>query len=43
MSLRRCFHTLKGAAGSVGLNELAMLVHELEDQLGRRAATFRRN
>ncbi len=32
--LRRCFHTLKGAAGSVGLNELAMLVHELEDPLG---------
>jgi chemotaxis protein histidine kinase CheA/ActR/RegA family two-component response regulator len=32
--LRRCFHTLKGTAGSVGLNDLATLVHELEDQLG---------
>ena len=32
--LCRCFHTLKGAAGSVGLNELSMLVHELEERLG---------
>src|SRR5207248_5327499 len=28
-----CFHTLKGAAGSVGLHELATLVHELEERL----------
>ncbi len=33
--LGRCFHTLKGAAGSVGLNELATLVHELEERLGQ--------
>jgi chemotaxis protein histidine kinase CheA/CheY-like chemotaxis protein len=33
--LGRCFHTLKGAAGSVGLNETAALVHELEERLGR--------
>jgi len=32
--LSRCFHTLKGAAASVGLNELATLVHELEERLG---------
>ena len=32
--LCRCFHTLKGAAGSVGLNELSTLVHELEERLG---------
>ena len=31
--LARCFHTLKGAAGSVGLSELATLVHELEERL----------
>jgi chemotaxis protein histidine kinase CheA len=31
--LGRCFHTLKGAAGSVGLDELAGLVHEVEEQL----------
>jgi len=35
--LSRCFHTLKGAASSVGLNELAMLVHELEERLGHAA------
>ena len=33
--LARCFHTLKGAAGSVGLSELATLVHELEERLGQ--------
>src|SRR5579883_384134 len=33
--LGRCFHTLKGAAGSVGLKELAALVHELEERLGQ--------
>jgi chemotaxis protein histidine kinase CheA len=32
--LSRCFHTLKGSAGSVGLTELAKLVHELEERLG---------
>jgi chemotaxis protein histidine kinase CheA/CheY-like chemotaxis protein len=32
--LRGCFHTLKGAAGCVGLNELASLVHDLEERLG---------
>ena len=31
--LARCFHTLKGAAGSVGLSELAALVHALEERL----------
>ena len=31
--LGRCFHTLKGAAGSVGLIELAALVHDMEDRL----------
>ncbi len=29
----RCFHTLKGAAGSVGLLQLAALVHAMEEQL----------
>jgi chemotaxis protein histidine kinase CheA len=33
--LGRCFHTLKGAAGAVGLSELATLVHELEERLGQ--------
>jgi chemosensory pili system protein ChpA (sensor histidine kinase/response regulator) len=33
--LGRCLHTLKGAAGSVGLGELAALVHELEERLGQ--------
>ena len=33
--LSRCFHTLKGAAGSVGLTELATFVHELEERLGQ--------
>ncbi|HEV3164826.1 MAG TPA: response regulator [Isosphaeraceae bacterium] len=31
--LSRCFHTLKGAAGSVGLGELVTRIHELEDRL----------
>jgi chemotaxis protein histidine kinase CheA len=31
--LSRCYHTLKGAAGSVGLLELASSVHLLEDRL----------
>ncbi len=31
--LGRCFHTLKGAAGSVGLADLATLVHVLEEHL----------
>jgi len=31
--LARCFHTLKGAAGSVGLFELAALIHDLEERL----------
>jgi chemotaxis protein histidine kinase CheA len=31
--LARCFHTLKGAAGSVGLEALATLVHQVEEQL----------
>ncbi len=31
--LGRCFHTLKGAAGSVGLADLASLVHTLEEHL----------
>lgn len=33
--LGRCLHTLKGAAGSVGLKELAALVHELEGRLAQ--------
>jgi chemotaxis protein histidine kinase CheA/CheY-like chemotaxis protein len=33
--LARCFHTLKGAAGSVGLGELATAVHQLEERLGQ--------
>jgi chemotaxis protein histidine kinase CheA len=33
--LGRCFHTLKGAAGSVGLNEPAALVYELEERLAQ--------
>ena len=33
--LGRCLHTLKGAAGSVGLKQLATLVHELEERLGQ--------
>ncbi len=33
--LCRCFHTLKGAAGSVGMKELAALVHGVEDRLGQ--------
>jgi chemotaxis protein histidine kinase CheA/CheY-like chemotaxis protein len=31
--LRRGFHTLKGAAGSVGLADLAAMVHDLEERL----------
>ncbi|HMF38836.1 MAG TPA: Hpt domain-containing protein, partial [Isosphaeraceae bacterium] len=31
--LGRCLHTLKGAAGSVGLADLATLVHALEEHL----------
>jgi chemotaxis protein histidine kinase CheA/ActR/RegA family two-component response regulator len=31
--LGRCFHTLKGAAGSVGLAEFSARVHSLEDRL----------
>jgi len=31
--LCRCFHTLKGASGSVGLTELADRIHHLEDRL----------
>jgi len=31
--LARCFHTLKGAAGSVGLSEVAALIHALEERL----------
>jgi chemotaxis protein histidine kinase CheA/ActR/RegA family two-component response regulator len=31
--LRRCFHTLKGAAGSVGLLDLASRIHCLEQQI----------
>ena len=33
LELGRCFHTLKGAAGSVGLGTLAAIIHELEDEL----------
>lgn len=33
LELGRCFHTLKGAAGSVGLADLATLVHALEEHL----------
>ena len=33
--LGRCFHTLKGAAGSVGLGGLAAAIHALEDELER--------
>lgn len=33
VELGRCFHTLKGAAGSVGLSDLATLVHSLEERL----------
>ena len=33
LELGRCFHTLKGAAGSVGLADLARLVHTLEEHL----------
>ena len=40
--LGRCLHTLKGAAGSVGLNELASLVHELEGAAADRRATASR-
>src|SRR5262249_32477106 len=36
--LCRCFHTLKGAAGSVGLHDLATLVHEVEERLGQASA-----
>jgi len=36
--LGRCFHTLKGAAGSVGLTDLAGRIHELEDRLEQAAA-----
>ena len=32
--LGRCFHTLKGAAGSVGLVEFAGRIHALEDEIG---------
>ncbi len=31
--LDRCYHTLKGAAGSVGLVQLAAQIHSLEDRL----------
>jgi HPt (histidine-containing phosphotransfer) domain-containing protein len=31
--LDRCYHTLKGAAGSVGLVDLAAQIHSLEDRL----------
>jgi chemotaxis protein histidine kinase CheA/ActR/RegA family two-component response regulator len=31
--LARCFHTLKGAAGSVGVSELAALIHQTEERL----------
>jgi chemotaxis protein histidine kinase CheA len=31
--LGRCLHTLKGAAGSVGLSDLATLVHGVEERL----------
>ncbi|MFO0909561.1 MAG: response regulator [Isosphaeraceae bacterium] len=31
--LGRCLHTLKGAAGSVDLSGLAMLIHAMEEQL----------
>lgn len=34
--LGRCLHTLKGAAGSVGLLDLAAVVHELEERLGQK-------
>lgn len=37
--LGRCYHTLKGAAGSVGLLELASLVHSLEERLDGPPAT----
>ena len=37
--LCRCFHTIKGAAGSVGLGELATLVHELEERLSKAGGT----
>src|SRR5262249_14423121 len=33
--LGRCLHTLKGAAGSVGLNQLTTLIHEVEERLGQ--------
>jgi chemosensory pili system protein ChpA (sensor histidine kinase/response regulator) len=33
--LGRCYHTLKGAAGSVGLAGLAAAIHALEDRLER--------
>ncbi|HEV3164939.1 MAG TPA: Hpt domain-containing protein, partial [Isosphaeraceae bacterium] len=38
LELGRCFHTLKGAAGSVGLSDLAGRVHDLEDRLEQAAA-----
>jgi chemotaxis protein histidine kinase CheA/ActR/RegA family two-component response regulator len=31
--LGRCYHTLKGAAGSAGLTGLAAMIHSLEDEL----------
>lgn len=31
--LGRCYHTLKGAAGSAGLTLLAAMIHDLEDRL----------
>ncbi len=37
--LGRCFHTLKGAAGSVGLLQLAALVHAMEEQLDAASGT----
>src|SRR5690606_34064063 len=31
--LARCYHTLKGTAGSVGLEGLSRAIHDLEDRL----------
>ena len=36
--LGRCFHTLKGAAGSVGLSSLAAVIHATEEELENASA-----
>ncbi len=38
--LKRCLHTLKGAAGSVGLVDLGEIVHAVEDRLDGEAIPY---